>query len=840
VVGALSKPAVSWATRRPVASAAAAYLLLSLVLFAPGLAPGRTLSASDLLWSATPWAASKPAAVPPLGSNFEQADAVTQFQPPLQAVKAALPDIPLWDPSALGGRPLVADPQSQVFSPWSVPAYVLPFWKSLAVTAVLKVFVAAFGAFLLGRTLRMRFAGALLTGLVFGFSLWAVSWVSWTLGSVWVVLPWVCLLSELCVRRPGPLPVAGLATAVGLQFLGGHPSSSFQVLVVVALGWTVRTLVSRELRPRFVVRLLALGGGLAGGAALAAIMLIPFVELLALSSDIEERSGASQVLSQPAHYLGGLVLHDWWGHGATSLVFGAQQQERAYYVGVLPLLLAVTALIARPRPERIAVVAVGAAALSVATGVSPLYDLVVALPGFQAANNGRVAVIAVLCLAVLAGWGLDELIGSPLTARRRRALLGVATVLLIAPVAAVVSRLDPDALGGALRVAWGFSEPTAELASPDGGGLAGLIRLASVLEWLVLAGAALVLVALALRGRVAGVTVAALALGLVSVDLVKAGRDQNPAIPIDHATQPATGAIRFLQERPGVRFAGLKQTTPGSLILPLPPNVAVRYGLSDARGYVLPTEKRYFRIWQRAIAADRGCYYFFCTVLTGSQPSALRALGLFGVGHLLQDPRDAPVRGLRVAYEAADARVLVNPQALPRAFLVGRQQVVAGEQAALAAVTAAGFTPRVVAVTEERVPGVPAGAPGGDIAGASSGDTAGAPAGDTAAASPGAVRVTAYERERVAVQSAARSPALLVLTDTWFPGWKATVDGRDATVHRVNYATRGVAVPAGSHRVELRYEPASWRAGWIVTLVTLVTLAAAVVLGTRRRRAGDE
>jgi hypothetical protein len=495
-------------------------------------------------------------------------------------------------------------------------------------------------------------------------------------------------------------------------------------------------------------------------------------------------------------------------------VFGAQQQERAYYVGVLPLLLAATALVARPRRERIAVLAVGAGALSIATGLPPLYDLVVALPGFEAANNGRMAVIAVLCLAVLAGWGLDEVTGSALPARRRWVLLGAAVVLLVAPVVAVASRLDPDALGEALRVAWGFAEPTAELASPQGGGLAGLVHLAAVLEWIVLAGAALVLLALALRGRVGGATLAAVALALVAADLLKAGRDQNPAIPIDHATQPVTGAIRFLQQRSAVRFAGLAPSTPGALTLPLPPNVAVRYGLSDARGYVLPTEKRTFRIWQRAIATSPGCYYFFCTVTTGSQPGALRALGLLGVGHLLQDPRDAPVRGLRVAYDAADARIQVNPHALPRAFLVGRQQVVASEPQALAAVTATAFRPRVAAVTEERVPGVPAGR--------------------AAAGSPGEATVTAYERERVAVRSTARRPALLVLTDTWYPGWKATVDGREATVHRVNYLTRGVAVPAGTHRVELRYQPASWRAGWIVTLLALLALAAGVALGTRR------
>ena len=87
-----------------------------------------------------------------------------------------------------------------------------------------------------------------MTGLVFGFSLWTVTWVSWPHGGVWAFLPWLCLLCELTVRRPGPLPFAGLAGVVGLQFLSGHPASSYQVLFVVVLFWVGRVLASPELR----------------------------------------------------------------------------------------------------------------------------------------------------------------------------------------------------------------------------------------------------------------------------------------------------------------------------------------------------------------------------------------------------------------------------------------------------------------------------------------------------------------------------------------------------------------------------------------------------------------
>ena len=100
--------------------------------------------------------------------------------------------------------------------------------------------------------------------------------------------------------------------------------------------------------------------------------------------------------------------------------------------------------------------------------------------------------------------------------------------------------------------------------------------------------------------------------------------------------------------------------------------------------------------------------------------------------------------------------------------------------------------------------------------------------------------MTDYEAERVTVQTAARRPALLVLTDNWFPGWKASVDGEPAPIHRVDYLIRGVAVPGGAHRVEFRYEPASWRAGWIISTLALLVIAGAAAFGWRRRRAGDE
>ena len=109
--------------------------VLAVVLYGPALVPGHTLSASDYLWTAAPWASQRPADVRPFGSNYELVDSAVQFQPWLQYSRERLPDAPLWNTHIAPGRPYFANAQSAVLSPFSLPAYVLPFWWSLGLIA---------------------------------------------------------------------------------------------------------------------------------------------------------------------------------------------------------------------------------------------------------------------------------------------------------------------------------------------------------------------------------------------------------------------------------------------------------------------------------------------------------------------------------------------------------------------------------------------------------------------------------------------------------------------------------------------------------------------------------
>ncbi len=158
----------------------------------------------------------------------------------------------------------------------------------------------------------------------------------------------------------------------------------------------------------------------------------------------------------------------------------------------------------------------------------------------------------------------------------------------------------------------------------------------------------------------------------------------------------------------------------------------------------------------------------------------------------------------QVLWGGADRRLLLNDRAtaIPRFMLYSQWQPVADDAAALryvatapnaqlhqrtAVETTALLDGRIIA---HAVP-VPA---------------------DAVSVVAGALTMTAERNNRLEFAVNAPAPRLLVVNDAWHPGWRATIDGIEAPVHRANYMFRGVFVPAGGHTVRFDYRPP--RLGW--------------------------
>jgi hypothetical protein len=158
--------------------------------------------------------------------------------------------------------------------------------------------------------------------------------------------------------------------------------------------------------------------------------------------------------------------------------------------------------------------------------------------------------------------------------------------------------------------------------------------------------------------------------------------------------------------------------------------------------------------------------------------------------------------------------VYLNTNALPRAMLIERAQSISSGEEAWQAIHAPEFKPGGEVVVE----GGPALEPQVRIAGERS------------------LAFTHSSNERVELSALTPITAYVVLSDVFYPGWTATIDDRPTQVYAANFAFRAVLLPPGEHRVTFTFEPLTWRAGVVISALTLLGLMGYGALVRRRRR----
>jgi hypothetical protein len=164
---------------------------------------------------------------------------------------------------------------------------------------------------------------------------------------------------------------------------------------------------------------------------------------------------------------------------------------------------------------------------------------------------------------------------------------------------------------------------------------------------------------------------------------------------------------------------------------------------------------------------------------------------------------------LALVLRSHTAAMWENRDVLPRAFVVHRAEIVKDDQV-LTRMKQPDFRPDQVVLLSE---------------GRSLEDTE-----ETKKEAIAAATIAEYKPERVVVNVKADKPGYLVLTDTWYPGWVAWVDGQRAPIYRADYIFRAVPLAAGQHSVVFEYHPASFAWGAAISgLSTVVCVIVAIV-----------
>jgi len=189
-----------------------------------------------------------------------------------------------------------------------------------------------------------------------------------------------------------------------------------------------------------------------------------------------------------------------------------------------------------------------------------------------------------------------------------------------------------------------------------------------------------------------------------------------------------------------------------------------------------------------------------------------RVLDLYGARY--QVGRQVPAgAGPEIFASAQGWKVWERPTALPRAWVVHKVTVARDLDDAYRAVLAPSVDLRDLAILDRAVA-------------------------VESCLESGSVRIERYRTEDIALNADLTCAGVLVLSDNWYPGWNATLDGRPVPLLLADGAVRAVAVPGGRHRVEMRYSPASIRWGGILSVATFLSVGVMAVIRRKQIPAG--
>ncbi len=160
---------------------------------------------------------------------------------------------------------------------------------------------------------------------------------------------------------------------------------------------------------------------------------------------------------------------------------------------------------------------------------------------------------------------------------------------------------------------------------------------------------------------------------------------------------------------------------------------------------------------------------------------------------------------------SGDVKIYENLDVLPRAFVVHRAYVLKDELATMAAIEGNAFAPDEVAILAEGQPM------------------------DISAGGSDEVKIISYEPERAVIEVKLADEGYLILTDTYYPGWRALVDGQGKPIVRADLLFRAVHLPSGRHRIEFIYDPLSFKVGAFISSITLLGMAVSLARWLRRR-----
>jgi hypothetical protein len=744
------------------------FALMATVLYLPVLA-GQIPFPRDVVVQFSAWQETAHLTRPPQYADI--GDLVTAFYPARALTSRAIHEgtLPLWNPYFLGGAPFLANPQSSLFYPPNFLYYILPLPTAWALCLMLRVFLAGLFMTLLVRHIGGSKAGSLFSGMAFTLCAFLTAWQGQPMADSAAWLPLTCYAVLRLADGSSNRWIALAAFSFAMPVLAGHPETAAHVtLVTIAIA--VFTWVSTRFDRRFAGRF-AIAGCLAG--ALACIQILPTFEWLM------QMPGSLHIIwpALSPHEVLGWVSRD-IGRSPNSV--GIFLPESAAYAGMITLIAAPLGLLHRSRRNVLFFATVTILALTIAYGVEPVRSIVNHVPVVSALKNTRMTFLANFGFAALAGLGISVLEENPPAGSRR-----LLTLLLIMAAVAAVFLLVYE-----LRLATEFRVE--------------ITRRPSFSRTLLIVGAIPLL--LRLYGLLSASTFSRLACAIVALDLLTLSYGY-----IGYAAKseifPNASLFDFLAKN-----GPPSQFRVATIDIPYSTNANIVYGIASADGYevrVMP--------WNGAFSLDYSDPFETGIIFKADPLLRIndRRLDLLNVKYLVL-PTASPnfqrfnsAGRYSLAFNNRYVAAFENKSVMPRGFLLPAKgmSVLPNDDDQLRVLRDPAFDPEktfTVSTMPDALKQQPQTVSNLSVS--------------------NHVDIVSSHINDVVLRAASAEPSVLILSQTYYPGWRAEVDGKRTDVFRADLSLTGVVVPAGSHDVRFVFRPNSVLFGAALSAIAVVVL----------------
>lgn len=683
-------------------------------------------------------------------------------------------EIPLWNPQLLCGTPLHADPRVGLWQPLNLLFAAMPADRAMAIHAFACLAMMGGGFALFLRSLGVSYTAAVFGGVAFAFcgaSAGAMSRPPTAATLAWAPFALWALSEYHTTFRLAAAVLAGLFA--GLLVLGGAFAAAAAIGLLLA-AYAVYALVFPfgYDPPPLAKRIGAMFIALACAIGVSAIQWLP---TLAWAVFVEQ--GAAFLWRLDLAALKPALPRDLLAQFFQS---APAELPRMGYLGVAALPFMLAAALHR-EGRRAAWFLLAAGPLAWTAFIRGQAFLPAAFP------HDAFLFPAVIASAALAGLGLDAL-----TAPGERY-----SFARLAPPAALV------------------------FASA-----AGLFVVANgLVRGVLIVVAVLIALYLVLRTRWASAACAVLLALLLFADLARANANR-----FNHPFANAAGALTRYEPlaaaaRDQAIGARALVSAPAQDVA-MPANIGLVENVRTVNGKDIALTREQ-RLWWERMTGLAGPDPAGAHALRPNAPApallnfmSARVVAATPAGPLLAGAWTGPGPALRPFRATGEGRVYINDQALPRAYWVPAVQTSGAIEETLDILTSPQFDAGRFAVADRQSPGLVR--LGGEILALVPKDGAlPAPSRNDATAT-----VEEANPETVRVRLNAPAPGMLVLTDSFAPGWIADLDGERRIVIRANALFRAVHVPAGEHTITFAYRPMPFYIGAAITAATLAVMIA--------------